>query len=162
MYFVPSLVETGPLVLENSIFLNFVNVVILFRYYLPLKRGVVLYLNTFEFLVYQTVIFAKFCWNWPSGFGKRWFDYVNVFFHYFVIISPWKGEWSFIRTHLNFSFTKQWFLPSLVEIGPVGLDYVNVFFFIISLLSPLWTGRVLLIPLLFTQRWFVLSLIGRV
>ena len=102
MYFVPSLVETGPLVLENSIFFNFVNVVLLIRYYLPLKRGVVLYLNTFEFLVYQTVIFAKFGWNWPSG--------------------TWLCQF---------------------------------FFFTISLLSPLWTGRVLLIPLLFTQRCFV-------
>ena len=36
---VPSLVEIGPVVLEKKIFLNFVNVCLLFRNYLPLEKS---------------------------------------------------------------------------------------------------------------------------
>ena len=48
--FVPTLVEIGPAILENKI-LKFVNVFSLFRYYLPLEKGVALHLNKFEFLL---------------------------------------------------------------------------------------------------------------
>ena len=43
-----SFIEMGPVVLEKISF-KFVNVFLLFRNYLPLKRGVVLHLNKFEF-----------------------------------------------------------------------------------------------------------------
>ena len=45
--FVLSLVEIGPVILKNTI-LKFVNVFWLFRYYLPLEKGVALHLNKYE------------------------------------------------------------------------------------------------------------------
>ena len=33
---------------------------------------------------------AKFGWNWPSGSGEEDFLILSMYFHYFVIISPWK------------------------------------------------------------------------
>ena len=38
----PSLVEIGSVVLEKKIILNFVNLFLLFRSYLPLEKGVAL------------------------------------------------------------------------------------------------------------------------
>ena len=40
------LVETGPVVLRKR-FLNFVNVILIFRDYLPLEIGFILHLNKF-------------------------------------------------------------------------------------------------------------------
>ena len=45
----PSLVDTGPVVLEKR-FLNFVNVLSLFHNYLPLEKGKTLHLNKPESL----------------------------------------------------------------------------------------------------------------
>ena len=44
----PCLVEIGSVVLENKIFKYFY-IILLFRYYLPLEKGVALHLNKFEF-----------------------------------------------------------------------------------------------------------------
>ena len=44
----PSLVEIGPVVLENKIFFNFVNLFLLFLNYLPLEKGGALYLNKLD------------------------------------------------------------------------------------------------------------------
>ena len=44
----PSLIEIGPVVFGEEIFLNFVNVFLLFPNYLPLKKGVTLHLNKLE------------------------------------------------------------------------------------------------------------------
>ena len=45
----PSLVEIGPLFLEKKILKININVLSLFRNYLPLEKGRVLYLNNNEF-----------------------------------------------------------------------------------------------------------------
>ena len=41
-----------------------------FRYFLPLEKGVVLYLKNMNPL-YPRMICAKFDWNWPSGSGSK-------------------------------------------------------------------------------------------
>ena len=53
--FVPSLVEIGSVVLEKKIF-DFVNVFSLFRYYLPLKKGVVINFNKIEYTITEDVL----------------------------------------------------------------------------------------------------------
>ena len=45
---------------------------------------------------------AKFSWNWLSGSGEEDFlKGVNVFIHYFVIISSWKRADHFTWTNMN-------------------------------------------------------------
>ena len=44
---------------------------------------------------------AKFGWNWLSGSGEEDFLISSMYFHYFVIISPWKRAGPFIWTNLN-------------------------------------------------------------
>ena len=44
----PSLFVTGPMILVKEDFINFINVFLLFRNYLPLKRGVGLHFNKLE------------------------------------------------------------------------------------------------------------------
>ena len=44
---------------------------------------------------------AKFGWNWLSGSGEEDFLISSMYFHYFVIISLWKGAGPFIQTNLN-------------------------------------------------------------
>ena len=45
---------------------------------------------------------TKFGGNWPSGSGEEDFFLISsTFFHYFVIISPWKRAGPFIWTNLN-------------------------------------------------------------
>ena len=75
-----------------------------------------------------------------------------MYFHYFVIISPWKKEGpSFEQTWIP--FTQGYFVPSLVKIGPVVLEKKIFkscqFIFINSQLSPLGKGR----GSLFEQTW---------
>ena len=64
--------------------------------------------------------YAKFCWNWSSGFGEDFYN-LSLYFGYFVIISPWKKAEPFIWTNLN-SLHQKRFVPSLVEIDPVVLE----------------------------------------
>ena len=40
----PSLVETGPVVLKKNFLKNILHIILLFCYYLPLRKGVGLYL----------------------------------------------------------------------------------------------------------------------
>ena len=40
---------------------------------------------------------AKFGWNWPSGSWEKDFKIPSIYFHYFIIASPWKG----VALHLN-------------------------------------------------------------
>ena len=44
---------------------------------------------------------AKFGWNWLSGSGEEDFLIFSMYFHYFVIISPWKRAEHFIWKNLN-------------------------------------------------------------
>ena len=74
-------------------FFNFVNVVSLFRNYLPLKKNVALHLNKLEFLSPKE--FFSLVKNGTMALEKKIF---SKYFSYFVIISPWKkGE----ALHLN-------------------------------------------------------------
>ena len=69
---VPSLVETGPVVLDRRRrFLNNLDIILLFRYYLPLEKGVALHLKKLE----PSLLKNALCKVWPSGFGE---DVENV------------------------------------------------------------------------------------
>ena len=57
--FVPRLVEIGPVVLEKK-FLNFTNVLSLFRNYLPLEKDMALHLNKLESPTPKDALCAKF------------------------------------------------------------------------------------------------------
>ena len=82
--------------------------------------------------LYQGMLFAKFGWNWQSGSGEDFLLKSSMYFHSFIIIFPWKKEWSFIKTRYLNSLIQGWLVLSLVEIGPVVLEndilkIVNVF-----------------------------------
>ena len=47
------------------------------------------------------IIWAKIGWNWLSVSGEEDFLISSMYFHYFVIISPWKRVGPFICTILN-------------------------------------------------------------
>ena len=64
----PSLVEIGPVVLEKRIFFYFVNVFLLFRYYLPLEKVGALQLNG---AFHPRMLCAKFGLKWTSGFVEE-------------------------------------------------------------------------------------------
>ena len=65
-YFVPSLVEIGRALQE--IFLNFVNVVLLFHNYLPLEKDKALYLKKNMNPHHPKMIYAKFDWTMVQWF----------------------------------------------------------------------------------------------
>ena len=50
--------------------------------------------------LHPRMLCAKFGWNWLSGSGED-FLISSMYFHYFVIISPWERAWPFIWTNLN-------------------------------------------------------------
>ena len=109
---------------------------------------------------------AKFGWNWISGSGEEDFKILSMYFHYFIIISPWKKGGAFHLKKTWIPFTQIYLVQSLVEIGPVVLEKKMFkrcqFIFIISKLSPLWEGlspsfEQTWIP--FTQEDFVPSLV---
>ena len=51
--------------------------------------------------LHPRMLCAKFGWNWPSGSGEEDFKISSMYFHYFVIISPWKRAGPFIWTKFN-------------------------------------------------------------
>ena len=51
--------------------------------------------------LHPRMLCAKFSWNWLSGPGEKDFIILSMYFHYFVIISPWKRAGPFIWTNLN-------------------------------------------------------------
>ena len=46
--------------------------------------------------LHPRMLCAKFGWNWLSGSGEDDFLISSMYFHYFVIISPWKRAEPFI------------------------------------------------------------------
>ena len=52
-------------------------------------------------LVLLLLLCDKFGWNWLSNSGEEDFLISSLYFHYFVIISPWKRAGPFIWTNLN-------------------------------------------------------------
>ena len=47
------------------------------------------------------MICAKYGRNWPTDSGEVHFQNLSMYFHYFVIIAPWKRAGPFIWTKLN-------------------------------------------------------------
>ena len=87
---------------------------------------------------------AKFVWNWPSGYGEDDFlNFINVY-RYFVKLSPLgKGRGpSFVQTWIP--FTQGCFVSSLVKIGSVDLEKKKYFvhvFLLFRYYLPLEKGR---------------------
>ena len=98
--FVPSLVVIGPVVLKNYIF-------------------------KFRVCIFVISKLWPFIWTHlnllcPSGSGEEDLLYLLIYFRYFVIISPWKREETWIP------FIKECFVPNLVEIGIVFLEKMKL------------------------------------
>ena len=100
-------------------FSNFVNVFLQFCYYLPLKKCVALQYEQTEILFTQGCILPKFGWNRPSG-SRKDCVLISMYFRYFIVISPKKSEGPVIWTNW-IPFTKEFFVPSLVEFCPLFL-----------------------------------------
>ena len=74
-WIVPSLFEMGWMVLEK---LKTNNVILLFRYYLPLENGVALHLKIKLNPLHLRMLCAKFGWNWHCGSDE---DVIWLFFY---------------------------------------------------------------------------------
>ena len=97
-WFVPSLIEIGPVVVEKKI-LKFVNVFSLFRNYLPLEKGTALHLNKLEFRSPKDAL----CQVWlklAQWFLRTWF-FLLMYFSNFLNYLPLVKNWAFFRTNLN-------------------------------------------------------------
>ena len=74
-----------------------------FRYFIiisPWKRtGPFIWKNLNP--LHPRMLGIKFGWNWPCGSGEENFLISSMYFHYFIIISPWKRVGPFIWTNLN-------------------------------------------------------------
>ena len=85
----------------------------------------------------------------PVVLEKKIFLILSRYFHYFVIISPWKKSRALHLNKLEFPSPKGCFVLSLVEIGSVVLEkkifnFVNVFLLFCNY-QPLEKGRALLL-----------------
>ena len=63
-----NLVEISTMVLAKKIFLNFINMFLFFRKYLPLEKGGAFHLNKLEFPSPKDTL-CQVCWNKPNGSG---------------------------------------------------------------------------------------------
>ena len=92
----PSLVEISPAVLEEEIF-KFVNVFLLFRYYLPLKKGGPLHGNKLESSSHKDALPQVWLKLAQWFLRRRFFNFINVYslFHYYFPLE--KGR----ALHLN-------------------------------------------------------------
>ena len=168
-------VEIGPVVLEEKIS-KFVNVFSLFRYYLPLEKGVVLYINKLERTSPKNIL-SQVWLKLAQWIRRRRFLNWTMYFCYFVMISPWKKVAFFIwkkkLESLSSKYLSMYSIPlensgalyfdqieylspkdaKLVEIGPVVLERKNFkfrqFIIAISLSFPLGKGS----SSLFEQSW---------
>ena len=93
--------------------------------------------------VYPRMLCAKFSWNWSSGSGEN-FQISSIYYHYFVIISPWKRTEPFsyrlespsskdALCHVKLKLA-QWFWRRF-------FNFINIFSFF-SLSSPFLNGNV--------------------
>ena len=77
-------------------FLNFVNVFLLFRNYLPLEKGWALLMNKLDSF-HPRMLCAKFGWNWLSGSGEDFLNFVNLLSLFLNYLPLEKGR----AHHLN-------------------------------------------------------------
>ena len=71
---------------ESWFLRNFVNVFKLFRYYLPLKKGVALHLEIFDFTLHKNVL-CQILLKWVQWFWRRRFSNIlnrNSLFRYYL------------------------------------------------------------------------------
>ena len=61
-------------------------------------------------------------WYWPSSSWEKDYQILSMYFRNFIIFSPWKRVWPFIWKNLNPLYPRMLYVPSLVEICPVGLE----------------------------------------
>ena len=139
---------------------NVVNIFLLFCNYLPLEKDRALHLNKLESPSTKNAL----CQVWLKFAHvvlEKIFLISSRYFHYFVIISPWKKSRALHLNKLEFPSPKGCFVPSLVEIGSVVLEK-KIFNFVNVFLSTLGKGHgpsfeQSWIP--FTQGCFVPSLV---
>ena len=110
------LVEFGPVILEKKMLCakfgwnwssasgeDFLYTSMYFRYFVIIspwnRAGPFIWTNLNP--LHPRMLCAKFGWNWLSGSGEEDFLISSMYFHYFVIISPWKRAGPFIWTNLN-------------------------------------------------------------
>ena len=108
------------MVLQKSILKFCQRIFVILSNYLSLEKGMALFWINLSPL-HQSMLCAKFGWNWLSGFGVEIFLISSIHFQYFVIIPPWKGRGPAFE-QIWIPFTQRWFVPSLVEIGLVVLE----------------------------------------
>ena len=72
------------------------------------KNNIIYFMRIYCFFIWRilnpphpSMLCAKIGWNWLSGSGEEDFLISSVYFHYFIIISPWKRAGPFIWTNLN-------------------------------------------------------------
>ena len=116
------------------------DVFLLFHNYLPVEKGVALYLKKIEFPSSKNALCQVFL-KLDQCFWRRFFFLkFSMYLYYFTSISPLRRAWSFIWTNLNpwVPFTQGCSVPSLVEIGSVVLDKkFSIFFYYLAIISPL-------------------------
>ena len=112
-----------------KIFLHVFNIILQISYYLPLWKGMTLYLKKI----------------WIPSTQEIFLNILHIYFYYFVIISPWGRVWAFICKNLNSIYPRIlcakvcWNWPSSFKERIFKYFQYN---FTILLLSPLgeWCG----------------------
>jgi hypothetical protein len=94
IWFMPSLVKIGPVVLE---IFKWPHPIFTFCDYLPFKEDLTLYLNKLEFPSTKDNLYQV--WLILATWFCRRFN--SVYFYSFAIISPWRRVIPFIWTNLN-------------------------------------------------------------
>ena len=109
------LVEIGPVVLEKKIFKIF-NIILHFRYYLPLEKGVAIHLNKLKSPSSKDALCQVWLklvqWFWI----RRFLNIFNIILHFRCYLPLEKG------VALRLSSTQGYLVQSLVEIGPVVME----------------------------------------
>ena len=120
--FVPSLFEIGTLVLAKNMFSSLSIHFPFFVIFLPLEKGKVLHLKTFEFSLPKDAL----CYLWLK-LSKRFcrrklYNFINASLLFHNYIPSRKNAWPFIWSKTLTSLTRVSFLPGLVEIMPMVLE----------------------------------------
>ena len=108
-------------------FLYLVNVLSLFRNYLPWVKSVVHHFKKNLSSPHSIMLPSKFVWNWLSDSEGEDFLISSMYFHYFVMISLWKRAWPFFSINWN-PLHPRMFCSKLVEIGHMVMEKKNLNF----------------------------------